>query len=561
MGRAQHRRYLTGTRPPQPESPLTPVFNDIPVSTHLPDMSDYLSTTTHIPPTEEFGQCAPSRKVPSSLPLFRSSTHESIEPASNGPHSPIHTLNDDALLNIFYLYRLDIPGEYDEDGELNDDWSGQRWWYKLAQVCRRWRYLILASPSRLDLHLLCTYGVPIVDMLAHSPSLPLAINYWVRGRETTEEDEEGILLALRHSDRAHYIALLLPTPVLRKIITTMDEQFPILERFYIASQTEGDTSLVLPRTFQAPHLRHFFLFHVALPIGSPLLTTAVGLVSLWLDHIPPSAYFPPAYLLTRLSLMPQLEQLLISFHSPLPNRDVERQLLDTPITMHITLPNLRLFWFKGVSAYLEGLLTPISTPVLSTLQIQLFSQLTFTVPHLLQFMDDTSATLSFSTVQLDFNNDSILLTAPRGGQRDHPSGFWLEITCRHLDWQVSSAAQILPSLQPLLSAVERLTLSHKVHSQSSEWHNKIDRIQWRQLLRPFSNLNALHVQDELVERIADSLQSDDGEPPLELLPTLKELGYSGGDDARDAFTSFMDERQVAGHPVNLTMINYSELWD
>jgi hypothetical protein len=69
------------------------------------------------------------------------------------------------------------------------------------------------------------------------------------------------------------------------------------------------------------------------------------------------------------------------------------------------------------------------------------------------------------------------------------------------------------------------------------------------------------VQDELVERIAHSLQTDDGEPPLELLPTLKELGYSGGDDARDAFTPFIDERQVAGHPVNLTMIDNSEIWD
>jgi hypothetical protein len=255
--------------------------------------------------------------------------------------------------------------------------------------------------------------------------------------------------------------------------------------------------------------------------------------------------------------MPQLEDLSITFHSPLPNCDVERQLLDTPITMHITLPNLRLFWFKGVSAYLEGLLALISAPVLRIFQIELFSQLTFTVPRLLQFMDDTSATLSFSTLQLYLDNDSVLLVAPPEGRRLYP--FWLQIMCRHLDWQVSSAAQILTSLQPLLSAVERLTLSHKEHSQSSEWHNEVDRAQWRQLLMPFSNLNTLHVQDELVERIAHSLQTDNGEPPPELLPNLKELEYSGGDDARDAFTPFIDERQVAGHTVNLTMVDNSEL--
>ena len=104
-------------------------------------------------------------------------------------------------------------------------------------------------------------------------------------------------------------------------------------------------------TFLAPHLRHLYLWPAALPIGSPLLTTTAGLVTLVLADIPPSAYFPPTSLLTWLSLMLQLESLEIQFLFPqiLPNRDVERQLLDTPIT----LPNLRKFFFKGVSAYLK----------------------------------------------------------------------------------------------------------------------------------------------------------------------------------------------------------------
>ncbi|KAI0247549.1 hypothetical protein BJV78DRAFT_909858 [Lactifluus subvellereus] len=252
--------------------------------------------------------------------------------------------------------------------------------------------------------------------------------------------------------------------------------------------------------------------------------------------------------------MPQLEILVIRFYSPLPNRDVERQLLDTPIVTHITLPNLRVFSFKGVSAYLEGLLARISAPVLS-LQIELFNQVTFTVPRLLQFMG-TSETLSFSTVQLAFDNDFAQLVAfTLRGQWFYP--FRLQIMCRHLDWQVSSATQILDALQSVLSVVEQVTLSHTVHDQSSEWHNEVDRTLWRQLLRPFSDLKTLHVQNELVGKLARSLRSDDGEPPLELLPDLNEVGYSGGDDARDAFTPFIDERQVAGHPVNLTMVDHS----
>ncbi|KAI0245833.1 hypothetical protein BJV78DRAFT_233416 [Lactifluus subvellereus] len=433
----------------------------------------------------------------------------------------------------------------------------------MVQVCQRWRYLILASPLRLDLHLLCTKGVPIANMLAHSPPLPLTIYFHDNDRETSAEDEEGILLALRHSDRVHHIGLYLPSPRLRKITTTMEGSFPILERLYIQPRTEVDTSLVLPRTFRAPHLRHLILWHTGLLIGSPLLMTTAGLVTLWLGNIPPSAYLPPSYLLTWLSLMPQLVTLGIDFYSLLPNRDVERQLLDTPIMTHITLPNLRVFTFQGVSAYLEGLLTRISAPVLTRLNVILFNQLTFTVPCLLQFID-TSETLSFkfSTVQLTFDSDfAQLLAFPLGGQGICP--FMVQIMCRHPAWQVSSAAQILDTLQPALSVVEKLTLSHIEHNRSSERHNEVDRTQWRQLLRPFSNLKSLYVQNGLVGKLARSLQTDDGEPPLELLPNLEELGYSGGDDARDAFTPIIDERQVAGHPVNLTMVDpsaFSRLW-
>ncbi|KAI0255458.1 hypothetical protein BJV78DRAFT_674476 [Lactifluus subvellereus] len=240
--------------------PTSFTLNHILVVTHFPDMSGCLSFIICLPLIRRIGRRAPGRESQSSLLSLSCSFDESIEPTAKIPHLPIHTLNNDVLLNIFYLYRLGVPDEYNEDGNINANWGDQRWWYKLAQVCQRWRYLILASPSRLDLHLLCTYGVPIANMLAHSPLLPLTIYYW---GVMTEEDEEGILLALRHSDRVHYISLYLPTPKLRKIITTMDEQFPILERLYISS-TEHDRSLVLPRTFQAPHLRHLGMWRAAL---------------------------------------------------------------------------------------------------------------------------------------------------------------------------------------------------------------------------------------------------------------------------------------------------------
>jgi hypothetical protein len=131
----------------------------------------------------------------------------------------------------------------------------------------------------------------------------------------------------------------------------------------------------------------------------------------------------------------------------------------------------------------------------------------------------------------------------------------LEIECRHLDRQVAFAAQIFNTLAPVLSVVEQVTLSH-VHVQSSD---EVDRIQWRELLRPFGNVKTLHVQDNLVTGISRSLRSEGEEQPLELLPNLKKVGYFVGNDARDALAALLHEREAAGHPVSLSLVDPSRL--
>jgi hypothetical protein len=482
------------------------------------------------------------------MSLFRSPTLRPIELTSKRRHSPIHILNNDALLHIFYLYSLHVQDEYqNEHGLRRFSWERQRWWYNLAQVSRRWRYLILASRSVLDLHLVCTYGVPVTAMLAHSLPLPLTIFYH-SDRAMTAEDTLGVLLALSHRDRVRRIALKMTAANLEKFIPAMDGLFSILERLHISSLTEEETNLTLPQTFQAPSLHRLRLWYTALPITSPLLTSTTGLVELWLGGIPRSAYFPPSYILTRLSLMSNLESLAIVFHSPLPNRDIVRQLLDTPILTHVTLPNLRSFTFLGVSAYLEGLLARISSPLLSVFTVYFFNQLSFAVPQLFQTMQ-TSENFRFNAVHLAFCSNSVnLIVDPDRRQWESP--LFLRIMCNHFDWQVASAIQVLAPLSPVLSIVGTFTLSCEEHHRSSEWHNQVDRTQWRKLLRPFTNVKVLHLEDELVEPLSRFLCSEDGEMTLEVLPNLEELTYPGG-DVGDAFASFINEREAAGHTVRL----------
>ena len=469
----------------------------------------------------------------------------------NSPHpAPIHILDDDSLLHIFHLYRPFLLGEdEDENARLyggRGNWVRGRWWYGLAHVCRRWRNVILGSASYLGVSLVCTYGTPVADMFAHSPSLPLVIDYSDGDRDIT--GDEGAFLALKHRDRVHRIRLQTPVTGLQKLIAAMDEEYPFLEYLIIGPPDEDTrTVLILPETLQAPHLRHLTLFGFALPIGSRLLTTAVGLVTLCLFMNDPSTYFHPNALLHWLSFMPQLETLAISFFFPVPNREIERQLTRMPI---ITLPNLCLLRFCGVSVFLEALVHSITTPRLEKLQIAFFNQPTFSVPRLVKFMN-TSESLRFDSAIFWFNDKNVLVEVYPPGEAKMKAAFIIFAFCWHLDWQVSSVAQIFNSLGHLFSAVEHLTFEHKVHSQSSEAHNEVDRTEWRKLLRLFRNVKTLYIGNGLVEQLSRSLDLEDGEPPLELLPELQELTYSGSGNTGDTFTSFIDARQNADRAINL----------
>jgi hypothetical protein len=452
---------------------------------------------------------------------------------------------------MFYLYRPFFLGE--DENHTNrligggERWNRGYWWYRLAHVCQRWRNLTLGSASYLGLSLVCTNGTPVENMLTHSPPLPLTIDYLARD-SITAEDEKGLLLALEQRHRVRHLRLVLPVQNLPKLVMTIDEEFPILEHLIVQPLTNESTVLVLPETLQAPHLRHLTLRGFACPIQSRLHPTSPSLVTLVLAICHQSTYFQPNVLLRWISFIPQIESLAILFTFPVPNRDVERQLTHTPITTHITLPNLLFLSFRGVSAYLEAVVCRITTPRLERLEIRLFNQLTVSVPRLLQFMN-TAESLRFGNAEITFQDKEILVLMSFPGADTF--AFGVAVNCWHLDWQVSSVAQISNALSQVFSVVEDLTLGHEVHSQSSEEHNDVDRIEWRNLLRSFSNVKILRIEDGLVEELSRCLRLEDGELPLELLPGLQELEYFGSRDAGNAFTSFIDARQNAGRPVTL----------
>ena len=465
------------------------------------------------------------------------------------PLTSIHTLDDDSLLHIFHSCRPNVFEE-DEYGAIwLGDVVGERWWYMFVQVCRRWRYLILGSASYLRLALLCTRGTPVADMLLHSPPLPLIINHDDQDNNVTADDEEGIILALQHRHRVRHINLRIPFSSLHKLVVAIDGKFPTLELLNIDPPAKQNAFLSLPPTFEAPQLSHVWLDCFTSPIGFPFLTSAVGIVTLFLRRTRTTCVQPELFLRT-ISLLPHLEQLEIGIISAEPSIEIESQQSHTPITIQAILLNLRRFTFWGTIDYLDTLLPHMTTPLLQWLDVNFFYQLRFSAPHLLQFMITTEY-LRFSRATLLFYHEGVFMVlddplAETGRVR------WtsFHITCRHLDRQVSSIIQILNDLRPLLSSVADLILDYREHALSPELHNEVDPTLWSEFLGLFRNAETLCVHKGLVGDVSRPLRSD-GEQSIALLPELKELVCPIGSVEDKSFAPFIHYREVAGQPVTL----------
>jgi len=374
-------------------------------------------------------------------------------------------------------------------------------------------------------------------MLAQSSPLPLIIDYLDKD-PVTAEDEEGVVLALQHRNRVRRIRIQMPASNLQRLIRAIDGEFPMLEYLYFTRPSEYSTSLILPETFQAPRLRHLLMMGIVFPIGSPLLMTHVGLVTLSLQNT--HLYFSPNDLLERLLLMPHLETLLVYIHFP-----VDRRFLPAPITTTITLPNLRWFGFGGAIAYLEPLIPWITAPRLEKFQILHLNPLEFRASCFLQFMN-AAENLRFGSAKFRFyDGEAVVWVYPRKGARMY--SFYMHLGGQYLRQQVPSSARIFCALRTAFSAVEHLDLD--AEAGPSPWYS---HSHWRDLLGSFGSLKSLLVGHRLVGDISRSFQLDEGESPTEFLPELKELSYSATSNAGDAFIAFADARRIARCPITLS---------
>ena len=444
----------------------------------------------------------------------------------------IEMLSDDVFLNVFRYYQDSSP----------------QFWSTLTHVCRRWRQIVLSSPLGLDLRLYCTYGTPVLKTLDYWPPFPLVVNYG--GSPLLDppapEDEENIMAALKQSDRVGSISLTITNSLLENL-STISEPFSELEELVLLSQY--NVRLTLPSNFQwGPRLRTLQSTRIAFPSFPQLLSPSTGLVDLQLHEIPNVGYFPPCAFANALSEVTQLRTLSLHFLSLPPRRNYLG--LPPQSGERIVLPALTCLKYRGTCKYLDSLVARIDAPCLRDVDITLFSQPTMDASQLGRFIERIGmhASLNQADIRTSVHAISISFT---NSSTSIP--LQLRISCKQLDWQLSSMAQILNHFSHFLLLVENIGIN------TTELPSRLEVVggeQWLELIRAFTSAKDFRVAGTHVTDILRALHLANGghTSGTIVLPTLRNLHVQDPmpiiGPSWDATWSFMTSRQLSGSPVN-----------
>ena len=466
------------------------------------------------------------------------------------PRITIDALPDHPLLEIFEFY---LGKDSANDIGNNKNYDG---WQTLVHVCRRWRYIVFASPRRLDLKLYCTPG-----RLVHSktldiwPSLPIVI---VAKGVGSKEGVTDIISALRQKNRVckiYYFDGQFPNFLLKEI-SAIDEPFQALTSLELSSFAHSVP--VLPDSFlggSAPRLRSLHLDGIPYPSIGKLLSSTTNLVRLCLWRIPHSGYIAPETIVPFLSTSSRLESLDLGFEYP--RSRAQRASRHPPPLIRVVFPNLIFLGFRGDIEYLEDILSQIEAPILNQSYFCPFNQLVFVTPQLGHFFRRTETFMTTRTAHVAFSSRAVMvkLSGPKEMANNNSEALRLEISCKPLDRQLSAVAQVLNSFLSSLPTLESLEIA--VYRKHRRLEYEIDVIQWREFLHPFTSVKYMTLEPEdSVRLVAPALQELSRERATEVLPALQNLflgmyRWQPSGPVKESIEQFIATRQLYGHPLTV----------
>ena len=439
------------------------------------------------------------------------------------------------FLEIFDFYRKD------HDYIRHLVWK----WHIPAHVCQRWRQVVFASPHRLNLQILCTYGTPVRKNLSIWPAFPIVLDYRYSRRHVTLNDEDDVVATFEHPNRVCYLGLDITGSQLGKMATVMQGPFPVLTHLHIVLK-DGNAS-VLPGEFlggSAPCLQVIYLRGIPFPTLPSLLLSTSDLVKLHLFNMPPTGYISPEAMVACLALLPSLQNFVIGFQLATSRPD---RIHPPPITRTV-LPVLTSFEFKGANEYLEDLVARIDSPQLDRIYIDYLNQIVdLQVAQLSKFIDRSVGPelTQFRHAQIGFISGWSTFTMYRHANQPSSDRYSATtvISCKGIDWQVFHMAQVLSQFSAILSNVVHLDLEAALE----EDHQIEDDVEWLHLLHQFSTVKVLRVAHELAGHVALALEDITEETVAEALPSL-DLIYLEGQKA-SSIEKFVAVRQLNGRPV------------
>ncbi|KAI0292541.1 hypothetical protein BC826DRAFT_1176027 [Russula brevipes] len=424
-------------------------------------------------------------------------------------------------------------------------------------VCRRWRYLVLASPRHIGLRIVCTEKTPAREMLQVYPALPIAI--YQRSTEWIKGGTDNILAALNHQDRACEIDLNVPRRLWERFAAALRVPVPELTFLHLKLYFLGDgPAPALSDSFlggYAPRLQTLRLKRITSLALGKLLSSASNLVELSLWDIPNSLYLSPAEMFSTLSSLTRLEILNLGFESPEAHTVQTSQRLPPPT--RIVFPFLTRFQFQGIGEYLGYLAARIDAPSLDELHILLFHW-PFSSISLTQFTAWETFFKALNRAAISFNDDDVHISLR---PKTWPSDLFnfrpllvFDITLRDRDVPLSSLAQVCSSSVLPLSGVEILSICDLRMRRGHEWSYLTDNTKWLEIFNTFTAVKKLWVCHTLGPRVASTLQELAPERVTDILPALEDLYFHEWDETRypveGTIGRFVTNRQLAGHPVS-----------
>ena len=367
---------------------------------------------------------------------------------------------------------------------------------------------------------------------------------------TSSSGTDNVIAALRQSNRVCQVSLLnLVSWQLEEVLAVMQAPFPELTGLHLSSYDETPRAPVIPGSFlgrSAPRLRYFRLSGIPFRGLPNLLSFTTQLAYLLLVDIPHSGFISPKAMAALLSESSSLKMFRLEFQSPQSRPGLESR--SQPPSKRYTLPSLKKFHFKGVTEYLEDLVTFIDAPQLDIFLITFFNQINFDTPGLAEFIDRTpKRSERVAYVQFHDLRASVVLAVPAVPHRT----LKVEISCREPDWQLSSIEQICNSFLPSpLSTVQDLY----IEPRGSKLVWKTDTIEsslWLQLLRPFTVVKCLYLSKEFVPEIAAALRGLVGANITEVLPVLRNVFVEGIEPSGPLWKNidqFATARWLSDHP-------------